>query len=322
MRANKLLHTNIGELELCLKSSWVWPYIEQLYKELEQRQINFRPHIWVSDDWYSPDGVAGFAIPFYLLDKRLINLEKSIIGEAEGETPDWLMMLLRHETAHALDNAYHLRKIKRRQKLFGLSSKKYPVSYSPRPYDKNYVQHLESYYAQAHPDEDWAETFAVWLNPKSNWRKTYKDWACIKKLQLCDSIMEEIKNKAPLCLKSTETSPFNKMNLTLEDYYEEKKRRLKLDKRKSFEQAFINETPFNTQGQILKDKKRIRNLLCHSLNKKDYIIDKYIEDILEICSRHKIKLKKNKSNKTINVMELLVGSSDEYFKSGIHKVYM
>ncbi|MDH5580889.1 MAG: putative zinc-binding metallopeptidase [Bdellovibrionales bacterium] len=322
MIANNMLHIKISDLDLCLESSWVWPHIQKLYRELEHKAIDFKPHIWVSDDWYCPDGVAGFAIPFYLLNTNLINLEKRIIGEAEGETSDWLMMLLRHETAHALDNAYHLRKNKRRQNLFGLTSKKYPLSYTPRPHDKNYVQHLDEYYAQAHPDEDWAETFAIWLNPKSNWREVYKNWPCIKKIELCDEIINKIKNKRPLCQKVIETEPFTKIDISLKNYYDDKKRRLKLLKRKKFEELLIKEISIDTKKEIQKEKTTIKTQLCHSLNRKEHFIDKFIEDILEICSRHKIKLKKTKRNKKISILELLKSSSDEYFKSGIHKVYM
>ena len=117
--------------------------------------------------------------------------------EAEGYLEKDCMKLLRHESGHAIDNAYRLRKIKRRQNLFGLSSTPYPDSYSPRAYSKKYVVHLNSWYAQSHPDEDWAETFAVWLNPRSNWKKRYRHWPAMKKLEMVDEIMSTIQITAP-----------------------------------------------------------------------------------------------------------------------------
>ena len=127
----ELLATRICDFEFDLKSSKLSRGINDIYFELNSKLINFLPHIWISNDWFSPDGVAGFAIPFYLLLPHLISLEKKHIGFVEGETTHSFKKLLRHETAHALDNAFHLRKNKKRQTLFGLTSKPYPKSYLP-----------------------------------------------------------------------------------------------------------------------------------------------------------------------------------------------
>ena len=117
--------------------------------------------------------MPGVAIPFYLAHPRLARLEFAQMLEVEGGTPEWCMRILRHEAGHALDNAYGLRRRRRRQQLFGLSSKPYPEYYTPRPYSRSFVLHLEPWYAQSHPDEDFAETFAVWLTPDSPWRTRY-----------------------------------------------------------------------------------------------------------------------------------------------------
>src|SRR5262250_3565496 len=108
-----------------------------LYLELERSHLVFRPHCWISDEWYTPDGVPGIAIPFYLAHPRLAELERSQMREVEGGTAEWCMRILRHETGHAIENAYHLRRRRRRQQLFGNSSKKYPEYYTPRPYSRS-----------------------------------------------------------------------------------------------------------------------------------------------------------------------------------------
>src|SRR5574341_1303894 len=51
-----------------------------------------------------------------------------------------------------------------------------------------FVRHLEGWYAQKHPDEDFAETFAVWLTPGSRWRMRYRNWPAIRKLRYMDRI--------------------------------------------------------------------------------------------------------------------------------------
>lgn len=226
---SELLDLRICDLKLSLKNTWIQTCIQKLYTELSMKDIRFKPHVWISDDWFSPDGVPGFAIPFFLLHPRLIALEEKMIGYAEGSNRQWCMKLMRHETGHAIDNAFHLRKNKSRQMLFGLTSQKYPDSYAPNKKSKDYVRHLEDYYAQAHPDEDWAETFSVWLTPKSAWRKNYADWGAIHKLNLLDQMMENIKGKRPLVSKRCRIEDVSEKTMTLRQYYREKRKRLKVD---------------------------------------------------------------------------------------------
>ena len=139
-----------------------------------------------------PDGVPGFAIPFYLAHPRLKRLEKTHMLEIEGANKTACLRLMRHETAHTLANAYrlHLRQAWRRR--FGRASRSYPDSYLPRPGSRNYVLHLDGWYAQSHPAEDWAETFAVWLDPASHWQKRYRDWPALKKLGYVEGLVQEL----------------------------------------------------------------------------------------------------------------------------------
>ncbi|MEZ4819476.1 MAG: putative zinc-binding metallopeptidase [Bdellovibrionota bacterium] len=151
-----------------------------------------------SDEWFVADGTTSIAIPFYLAHKRLAALQKYFLYEIEGGTPGWFMQLLRHECGHAIDNAYGLRRKKKRQTLFGKSSTPYDDYYIPKPYSKKHVIHLDTWYAQSHPDEDFAETFAVWLNPKKCLEKRYKDWkVAYQKLQYVDQIMQKIGSTKP-----------------------------------------------------------------------------------------------------------------------------
>ena len=161
----RLLEVRLCDLGLTLRDSPIRPHIRELYRELRERGIAFRPYFWLSDEWFTPDGVPGVAVPFYLAHPRLARLELSQMLEVEGGTPEWCMRILRHETAHAIDNAYRIRRRRRRQQLFGNSSQKYPEYYTPRPYSRSFVVHLQPWYAQSHPDEDFAESFAVWLTP-------------------------------------------------------------------------------------------------------------------------------------------------------------
>src|ERR1043165_7262414 len=159
--------------------------------ERDVRQLMFRPHFWLSNEWFTPDGVPGIAVPFYLAHPRLEKLEMDQMLEVEGGTPEWCMKILRHEAGHAIDNAYRLRMRLGRQRVFGPSYMQYPDYYTPKPYSKSYVLHLDSWYAQSHPDEDFAETFAVWLTPDSDWKSRYAGWPALRKLEDMDGLMAE-----------------------------------------------------------------------------------------------------------------------------------
>ena len=141
---------------------------------------------------FRPDGIPGIAIPFYLAHRRLIGLERRFMREVEGGNRNWLMRILRHEAGHAVDSAYRLRRLKSWREAFGPASLPYPDTYRPRPGSRRFVQHLGAWYAQAHPTEDFAETFAVWLKPHSPWRREYVGWPAYAKLQYIDRLALEI----------------------------------------------------------------------------------------------------------------------------------
>ena len=192
-----LLDVRVCELGLTIAGSVLEERIAEIDRELEARGLQFRPYYWLSDDWFTPDHVPGVAIPFYLAHPRLAKLEEAQMLEVEGGTPEWCLQILRHEVGHAIDNAYVLQRRRRRLKVFGQSKKAYPEYYTPKPYSKSFVVHLDSWYAQSHPDEDFAETFAVWLTPDGDWRERFRDWPAIKKLEYVDRLMKEIAGQPP-----------------------------------------------------------------------------------------------------------------------------
>jgi len=182
----------------------------------------FRPYVWLSTDWFTPDGLSGFAIPFFLAHPRLARLEGRHMLEVEGGGHDWCMKLLRHETAHAIDNAYRLRRRKRWREVFGRASEKYAEAYLPRPLSREYVLNLDDWYSQSHPLEDFAETFSVWLQPRSQWRRRYADWPALKKLEYVDELMERIGADPPPVRTRTRPDAVSRLNLTLREYYRQK----------------------------------------------------------------------------------------------------
>ena len=138
-----LLEYRICDLKLRIAGTRLENYVKQLYLELTARGLRFRPHCWLSEDWFSPEGIPGIAIPFFLAHPRLARLERNQMLEVEGGTKRECMRILRHEAGHAIDTAYALHRRRAWQRLFGRASQTYPEYYQPKPYSRSYVHHLE-----------------------------------------------------------------------------------------------------------------------------------------------------------------------------------
>jgi len=219
-----LLEVRLCDLRLRLAGTAVQARITRLYGELAARGIAFRPHAWLAVDWFSPDGVPGFAVPFYLAHPRLTRLERRMTGEVEGTNRKWQMRILRHEAGHAIDSAYRLRRRSRWRALFGPASRRYAGQYRVRPASRHHVQHLGEWYAQAHPTEDFAETFAVWLQPRSGWRRRYALWpAARRKLEYVAQLAAEIGRRAPPVGGRERIEALEDSTLTLREHYRRKR---------------------------------------------------------------------------------------------------
>ncbi len=220
---SELLKLRLKDLKVTIAGTWLERCLEDLYDELAERGLRIRPHAWMSNEWFSPDDTPGIAIPFYLAHPRLMRLERKMIIDVEGGTVPECMRILRHEAGHVVQVSYQLQRRRRWQELFGASSTRYPRYYRPNPASRRYVYHLPLWYAQSHPDEDFAETFAVWLTPRSNWRKRYAGWPALKKLQYVDELMAEIAAQKPVVTRRLRVEPLSRLTQTLAEHYEKKR---------------------------------------------------------------------------------------------------
>jgi hypothetical protein len=158
-----LLSQRISELGLKLEGSPIERYVADLYRELEAKGLKrFRPPTYLTDEWGCPDEEPIIGIPFYLADAKLARLEKEIDDVEDARE---IRMYLRHEAGHAFNYAYKLYETPEWRERFGPFNRPYRDRYKPVPFDRGFVRHMEGWYAQKHPDEDFAETFAVWLTP-------------------------------------------------------------------------------------------------------------------------------------------------------------
>ncbi len=212
------------DLPIQLEGSPLERRVERLRSELRAQGITFRPHFWLSTEWFSPDGVPGIALPFYLADTRLTSLERRMMGYAEGQSEYESMQLLRHEMGHVLCTAYRLHYKASWREVFGRFGAPYPSIYKPNPASRDYVLHLDDWYAQAHPAEDFAETFAVWLGRPKRWRREYRGWPALQKLEYIDELMHEhVCGKRAKVVTRRQVEPLRSLRTTLREHYAEKR---------------------------------------------------------------------------------------------------
>jgi hypothetical protein len=215
--AEELLKRPIKDLGLRIEGSAVERYVHQLYRELDRKGLHrFRPRCYLTDEWGCPDQEPVIGIPFYLADPKLTALERAM-NDLEDERE--IMMYLRHEAGHAFNYAYALYKTDEWKALFGPFRRPYRDHYRPVPFSRRYVRHIAGWYAQKHPDEDFAETFAVWLTPRSNWRRKYKGWEALRKLRYVDRIADRWGGHEPLRPMGETDVTVEEMEVTLEDFY-------------------------------------------------------------------------------------------------------
>lgn len=226
LKDDELLKLRICDLNLKIEESDLKDRVSQLSQELEAKNLIFRPKIYLGDEWFSPEGMLAIAIPFYLAHPRLKELEHRMMFDVEGGTPESCQKLLRHEAGHCFDHAYRFSKRRKWRDVFGSPDVEYaPETYHPKPYSRGFVKHLDNWYAQAHPDEDFAETFAVWLNPDTDWKKTYRSWkGALEKLTYIDSLATEVKTKEPIDERGTLPYQAARMKTTLGKYYAKRKK--------------------------------------------------------------------------------------------------
>jgi hypothetical protein len=221
-----LLNARVCDLKLDIEQTLLFRCIQKLYSELARKRLPFKPPYYFTcagDEWGCPDRVPIIGIPFYLADNKLSRIEKEM-GYTSYDKRD-LMILLRHEAGHAYNYAYELYNDKEWIDVFGDFYSTYPANFRFKfnPFSKTYVksQGEPKYYAQAHPDEDFAETFAVWLTPRSNWRNEYKKWPSIKKLEYVNKVMAGLRNKKPIVTTGPLDSPYDSKTYSLIEYYGE-----------------------------------------------------------------------------------------------------
>ena len=323
-----LLNVRMCDLGLSIEGTDLEQRIATLNADLEARRLTFRPYFWLSDEWFTPDGVPGIAIPFYLAHPRLAKLELAQMLEVEGADPAECLRILRHEAGHAIDNAYQLRRRPTRRRLFGLPATPYPEYYTPKPYSKSFVQHLDHWYAQSHPDEDFAETFAVWLDPQAMWATRYAGWPAQRKLEYMDRLMRNLARRRPRVTSHRQVDPVRRLRKTLGDHYRKKREHYGLDHpdfydrdlRNLFSDAAGYARNPSAARFVRKIRREVRSTVASFTDSYQYTIDQLLQKIIERCREQNLRLTDSEESTKIDFMVFLTVQTMNYLHSGRHRV--
>jgi hypothetical protein len=324
-----LLNVRMADLPIAIADTLA-DRLGQLREELAARGLKFPLHFYLSDEWFTPDGATAIAIPFYMAHPRLARLEEAQMLEVEGGELEWCMRILRHEAGHAIDNAYRLRLRRQRRRIFGLPTKPYPEFYTPKPYSKSFVLHLDAWYAQSHPDEDFAETFAVWLTPTSEWRQRYAGWPALKKLEYMDALMASVGSETARVVNPEEVDPLRKLKKTLRQHYRAKRRYYGVDYPNFYDRdlrRLFSELPEFADNMtaaqfILRIRRPTRRLVAGWTGIYQYTIDQVLEDMVSRCRELKLRLAVPEDRARQEFAVLLTVQAMNYLHSGGHRVFL
>ncbi|UCE99301.1 MAG: putative zinc-binding metallopeptidase [Planctomycetota bacterium] len=309
----EILQMRIRDLNVQIQGSALEPLIQRIYDELDSKGISFHPPCYLSDEWLCPDKLPIIGIPFCLAHPRLKNIEQKIMLDVEGGSEKSFMKLLRHECGHALNYAYQLYRRTRWRELFGPFSARYSDSYYFQPYSRRFVIHLDGNYAQAHPDEDFAETFAVWLTPDSKWEQKYRGWPVIKKLLYVDQLMSKIRNQKPLAT-ARQTPPWSasRMTSTLAAHYQRKRRVLGSEFQGFYDDSLKNlfttrhsDSPFKASKLLRRHRRQIIDNLSRWTGHRKFDIHQLVNKFIQRCDALELYARTTEPENVIGVTALL-----------------
>ncbi len=324
-----ILKMRFKDLKIQTSDTEVEEAIRQLYVELAAKGLSFKPQIYFGDEWFSPEGMNAISVPFYLAHPRLKQLEQNIMMDVEGGTLESFMKLLRHEAGHCFDHCYRFSKRKKWSQIFGSPHLEYePETYRPQPYSKSYVKHLDRWYAQAHPDEDFAETFAVWLDDSKDWKKEYSKWpVALAKLQYLDHLAQESQKLKLLDEKGRLPSQVIKLSTTLEKYYLKRRR----DQADDYPDFYDSDLSFIFNGDLKlkrdlsasrfmhRHRKSIVATVAWATSERKFTIDSLVKRLKDRCDKLELKLGKTETQTTMEVASFLTSLVKNYLFTGKFK---
>jgi hypothetical protein len=321
----------LSELNLRIEGTVLEKLIKRLYTELDRKGITYKPKVYLTDTWGCPNKVPIIGIPFYYANPTLSRIEDEMQGNLEDEHE--LMMTLRHEAGHAVNYAYRLYQSQEWQDTFGRFTEPYRDYFHPNPQSKDFVKHLYQQvgnyagriYAQKHPDEDFAETFAVWLTPRSSWREKYKNWSALKKLKFVDCLMKKIGPRKPSVTNGGLIRPIESLNFTPLEYYNKSEERYR-EKAQGYVDDVLREI-FSTNGKgenrvsaggfIEKNRTHLVDMISHWTGEGASSVEPLIDKLIARAKELDLNLSpRRQSRKLIEVTALATTLIMNYIYEG------
>jgi Putative zinc-binding metallo-peptidase len=287
-----LLELRFSDLGLTIAGTPLEAWAARLHAELEERGLVLRPPVYLGDEWFSPDAVPAIAMPFYLAHPRLEQLERRMMLDVEGGgSGDEIMRFLRHECGHAVAHGYRLTRRRDWRAVFGSPAKEFDDHYRFQPYSKNFVHHLENWYAQSHPEEDFAETFAVWLTPGLDWRGLYQGWPVSKKLVYVDRLMQSLRGVAPAVSDGERSYDVRRLRRRLRSHYAERRRLYAEDDPRFFDadlHRLFLEPGAAGGGEkasrfLRRERRRLRDLVSSWTRERKFTVDRLLQKLAARC---------------------------------------
>lgn len=324
----ELLDVRFCDLALKIEGTVMEERVNRLFSELAERGIRLKPHVWFSEEWFSPDGVPGIAIPFYLAHPRLMKLERKKMHQVEGGTDTECMRILRHEAGHVLDNAFRLHYRRQWRELFGSFTQPYPDSYKPKASSRRHVLHLNAWYAQVHPAEDFAETFAVWLTPRSRWRRRYQGWPALRKLEYIDQLMAEIAETAPKNRRRHRVEPLAEIKRTLREHYQQKCQHYAFEWPTSYDRGLyriFSSAPFHAaRPSAAAFLRTVNREICEGVSERTgvhpYTINQLLQDMIDRSRKLQLRVAIPESQAKAKTMALLKVQTMNVIQSGYFRI--
>ncbi|MCH7590870.1 putative zinc-binding metallopeptidase [PVC group bacterium] len=321
-----LLEMRFCDLPVSLEHSMVVPYVEVFTMELELKGIRFRPAVYLADEWLCPEGVPAIGIPFYLCHSRLRALERQMMLEVEGESQEEFLKLMRHEMGHAISYAYKFQNKPKWRKLFGQPSKEFSDYYKFKKYSRNYVSNIEEGYAQSHPDEDFAESFAVWMNPKINWRVRYKNWRVINKLEYVDTLMRKVKDREPLVESQTRYFNVKRLKSKLITHYKKRKKMYAQESPEFFDKELlvlfsrdVSPPPNKAYRYLQKNRKELISIVQKWTGQHKYVIDHLVRRLTRRSKEMSLYCRSEETQTKSMCIGCLTALVKNHFYTGLFK---
>jgi len=328
LKDDELLEWKICDLKLTLQGAELEIYVNMLYNELALQGIELRPECYLADEWFVPDGDTVIGIPFYLAHPRLRKLEEKTMLDVEGDSPESCMQLLRHEAGHAVYYAYRLDKKKKVREIFGIPShEETPTTYRPRPYSRGYVRHLDYWYAQSSPEEDFAETFAVWLTPKNDWKRRYQGWKALGKLNFVDQLMKSLRHRSPAIMTKDHPYAASRLRLKLKTYYQRKRKLYEEDYPDFYDSHLKKLFSVDQSGEdgesAYQFMKRYRRVIVDKISRwtgeKKYTVNSLVHDLMKRCQQLSLKRNQGENETLMEVTSYLTSMVSNYLFTGTFK---